>query len=142
MNKFDKVLKHYLNEDTVSVDTDQIKNAEKKMGNDPAMQKLTPVLTAQLDALDTDKIHKGLNAVIDPNHPSKFNDEFTNDTDKEAALKHLADQGVPIGNVNNDQNKSTDQQQKPSDQQNQKNPTQSISNSTNTSSSTGYGAGY
>jgi hypothetical protein len=124
MSIFDKVLKKYLSEETVTINTDQIETAAKKMANDPAMQKLTPILNAQTDALDVDKIHKGLNDIIDPKNPSKFLDVFSNESDKQAALKHLADQGVPIGSIEKQDQKNT-QQNQPQNQSQSNTPTQS-----------------
>jgi hypothetical protein len=114
MSKFDNIFKNYILKEageTVTLNTGQIENAAKKMANDPVMQKLTPILNAQTDALDTDKIHKGLNDIIDPKNPSKFLDVFTNESDKQAALKHLSDQGVPIGSIGNQDQKNTQQNQ-------------------------------
>ena len=114
MDKFDKIFSRYLvseGGETITINTDQIQDAAKKMAADPAMQKMAPIFGAQANALDTDKIHQGFVSIIDPKNPSKFSEVFKNPSDQKAALDHLMSQGIPIGNVN--QNANQNQQQKP-----------------------------
>ena len=138
MQKFDNILKKYIvNEggESITLNTSQIEDATKKMASDPNLQKLGTILTAQADALDPDKIHKGLNSVIDPKNPLKFSDAFSNPSDQASALEHLKAQGIPIANAQANQN---DQQKNVSDQQ--KPQTQSIKSSTNASAPSSYGS--
>jgi hypothetical protein len=139
MNKFDKVLKQYLNEDQQTFDPQKIGDALAKM-NLPANEKkgLANTMGAIADAENPDPLHVKVADILDPN--TKTDITSLNDSEKTELLNRLKNKNVPIKDAqDNNQQKPN---QNSAQQQQQKTPT---SNSTSYSApqiqgSTSYGA--
>jgi hypothetical protein len=114
MNKFDNLLKKYLNEDTVTFNTDAIGDALSKMNLPPKeKQGLADTMGAIADAENPDKLHAKVSDILDPETDTDFSS--LSDSEKLEVLNRLKTKDVPVKDAQDTnqqkQNQNTAQQQ-------------------------------
>jgi hypothetical protein len=134
MSKFDNLFNKYINEETITFNTDTIGNALSKMTL-PQKEKegLAATMGAIADTQNVDPLHSKISKILDPD--DKTDIMSLSDSEKTELLNRLKTKNVPVEDAENNQEKPN---QNSAQQQQQKSPTSyGVSSKSNSSSTQG-----